>query len=74
MGIPTTGVSQLFFGVVVAPLIASTLGMILLGVSCFYEAKAEGFWGKRKHQGISESTGDLGGSEEASEFCRLLEL
>lgn len=74
MGIPTTGVSQLFFGVVLAPLIASTLGMILLGVSCFYEAKAEGFWGKRKHQGISESTGDLGGSEEASEFCRLLEL
>ena len=43
MGIPTTGVSQLFFGVVLAHLIASTLAMILLGVSCFYEAKAEGF-------------------------------
>lgn len=74
MGIPTNGVSQLFLEVVLAPLIASTLVMILLGVSCFYKAKAEGFWGKSKHQGISESTGDLGGSEEASEFCRLLGL
>ena len=51
MGIPTTGVSQLFFGVVLAHLIASTLVMILLGVSCFYEAKAEGFGGEEEIPG-----------------------
>lgn len=65
MGIPTTGVSQLFSGVVLALLIASTLAMILLGVSCFYEAKAEGFGEKRKYQGTSESTGDLVGVRKA---------